>query len=76
MNYNNKTAEQFFDELKLNDKVKIYHRIHGTDTYDWIDSVVVGFKIANQPCIVVQSENNRKIAIFKRHHTTHIQHRD
>ena len=46
MNYNNKTAEQFFNELKLDDKVKVYHRIHGTDSYEWLDGIVIGFKIA------------------------------
>lgn len=76
MNYNNKTAEQFFNELKLDDKVKVYHRIYGTDSYEWLDGVVIGFKIANQKCVVVETLDNKKIAIFKRNHTTHIQHRD
>ena len=78
MDYNNKTAQQFFDELQVNDLVKVLHRdLDSTvpNVLKWYTGTVSKLKaLNNKPARVVDISNTRKVIIWPRQLNTHIQH--
>lgn len=77
MDYNNKTSQQFYDELQINDLVKVLHRdIDGGDPtiYKWYNGSVTSLKaLNNKPARVVKINDKRKIIVWPNKYNTHIQ---
>ena len=78
MDYNNKTPQQFFDELQVNDLVKVLHRdIDNNDpnVTKWYAGSISALKaLNNKPARVVDIGNNKKVIVWPRQFNTHIQH--
>ena len=79
MEYNNKTPQQFYDELQVDDLVKVLYRDVDSNELTatkWYDCIVTSLKaLNNKPARVVKINDKRKIIVWPRQLNTHIQHR-
>lgn len=78
MDYNNQSAQQFYDNLQIGNSVKVLHRdIDNNDptVTQWYSGSVSGLKaLNNKPARVIDIGSNRKVIVWPRQFNTHIQH--